>query len=363
LLIYVFITDELRARHMAHTKHAVVLSPSATPRAFSPLDQHSSDFRSSAAGSGTEHGAGADRGAEIERGAGTERTGRAMTFDTPYSTFLPQRVTFDPHAAIIPPYHQRGRRAGSVASPHYSPLASPAPIAAPAPPSPHSPRNGASSPRGTPPSPHAPQSGSTSPRGAPPERLNKIKKTSKNNIYHKSNASNISSLSSSSLSGGDVEDSGEIEPVFNAVRNPTPRMSRYANQAPLSSRQLEWEASVRSQLGGDVDVKKVSLLEVMKLKHTWISVWFTQRSSRLTCVEQLTILLCMVCFFCCSLLVARCSLLVARCSLLVVFCSLFVVRCSLFVVRCSLFVVRCSLFVVRCSLFVVRCSLFIRFYP
>lgn len=42
-------------------------------------------------------------------------------------------------------------------------------------------------------------------------------------------------------------------------------------------------------------LNKTSFWRVMQEKHSWVSPWFVNKRSKLTCVEQVTILLCMVC--------------------------------------------------------------------
>lgn len=87
------------------------------------------------------------------------------------------------------------------------------------------------------------------------------------------------------------------------IASPTPLVPDLGIESDISSSgeviiapevdATEWDESVRAQLG-EVDVKKVSLWELLKLKHSWISVWTTHRTSRITCVEHLTIITCMV---------------------------------------------------------------------
>jgi hypothetical protein len=193
-------------------------------------------------------------------GAVTERTTRAMTFDSAYQPQGNQAI-FDPTISpSIPPFNpQRARRSG--------PIEQPSPVSFY----------------------HAPDSTQRS------FRLSK-NRNSKNPVFNNS---------SSSLSSGSVEDErahemDDLSKSQDSVASPTPLVPRLTSPDPNirmqeQARKLEWEVSVRAQMDNELQMHRMSLWEMMKLKHTWLSLGFTERTSRLTCVQQLTILLCMVC--------------------------------------------------------------------
>lgn len=251
----IVLPDEIRAKHMSHTKHAVVIAGGG--RMLSTLQLQPAEFYS---------------------GSSTERTARAMTFDSAYqphvATNTSHRISFDPSIAVapaIPPYNpmrvQRRRSGDTLAS---SPVSF-------------------SLPR------ESSQKSFRLSRGGGGSRSRSV-------LFNNNNSSSSISSDDDLRGAHEMDDLSRSQDLV-SVPSPTPLVPRLMPQeSPANAhlntqaRKLEWEMSVRAMaLKPKVkDLQKMSLWDLMKLKHTWLSVWFTKRTSRLTCVEQATILLCMV---------------------------------------------------------------------
>ena len=237
---------------MSHTKHAVVLSGD---RSISAIPYQPAEYLSMPV---------------------TERTARAMTFDAAYQ---PTSLTSSATESSIPPFNaRRARRSGSIATHAVATESRSGPVE----------------------SRSVPVDSPLSFHHAPVSSLRSFRLSNRN-----SNSKNVLFSSQASITTDDDPKAHEMDDLSTSqdlvyIPSPTPlvpRVGSFRENAKVQeqARKLEWEVSLRAQMTDELDLRRLPLWELMKLKHSWLSVWFTERSSRLTCVEQLTILLCMVC--------------------------------------------------------------------